>query len=268
MMGGKTKAEKPAPRAGPDLLGQAQDLIYDAWEYADPMKRAAMARKSLKISADCADAYVLLAEAAAAPAKALELYRKGVEAGERALGKEAFENDAGHFWGILQTRPYMRARAGLAQSLWDHGRHDDALAHYRDLLRLNPNDNQGIRYVLAARLLELGRDHELAALLKEHEDDGRAFMIWTRALFVFRTDGDGPKSRRALAQALESNPHVPAYLLGDKPIPRELPDYTGLGDESEAMCWVAENIKAWEATSGGLAWLAERINPEKPPLLN
>ncbi len=267
-MGGKTKAGKPRPRPDRDLLGQAQDLIYEAWEYADPMKRATMARKALKISSDCADAYVLLAEAAAAPAKALELYGKGVEAGERALGKQAFENDAGHFWGILETRPYMRARAGLAQSLWDHGRHDDALAHWRELLRLNPNDNQGIRYVLAARLLELGRDRELGALVKEHRDDGRAFMIWTGALFAFRTQGDSPKSRRALAQALESNPHVPAYLLGDKPIPRELPEYTGLGDESEAMCWAAENIKAWQATSGALAWLAERINTEKPPLLN
>jgi hypothetical protein len=220
MMDGKTKAGRPGPRAGRDLLGQAQDLIYDAWEYADPMKRATMARKALKISGDCADAYVLLAEAAA-PAKALELYRKGVEAGERALGKQAFGEEAGHFWGILETRPYMRAR-----------------------------------------------DRELAALLKEHEHDGRAFMIWTRALFAFRTDGDSPKSRRALAQALESNPHVPAYLLGHKPIPRELPDYTGLGDESEAMCWAAENIKAWQTTNGALAWLAERINSERPPLLN
>jgi tetratricopeptide (TPR) repeat protein len=136
---------------------------------------------------------------------------------------------------------------------------DPALAHWRGLLRLNPNDNQGVRYILAARLLELGRDRELAALLKEHQDDGRAFMIWTRALFAFRTEGDNSKSRRALARALASNPHVPAYLLGAKPIPDELPDYTGLGDESEAMCWAAENIKAW---------LAARTGAAKPALLN
>lgn len=267
-MSANTKSPKPSPRRGRDLLGAAQDIIYDAWEYRDPMRRAALARKALKLCADCADAYVLLAEAAPTPAKALHLYRQGVNAGERALGKEDFESDAGHFWGILETRPYMRARAGLAQSLWDYGSHDEALAHWRDLLRLNPNDNQGIRYVLAARLLELGRDRELAVLLKEHQDDGRAFMIWTRALFAFRAEGDSPKSRRALARALHSNPHVPAYLLGDKPIPRELPDYTGLGDESEAMCWAAENFKAWHTTNGALAWLAQRTGAKKPSLLN
>jgi tetratricopeptide (TPR) repeat protein len=217
-------SRKPTPSgSGPhnamDLLHEAQDLIYDAWELADPAKRSRLARKALKISADCADAYVLLAEAAITLPGALEFYRQGVEAGERALGKEAFEKNVGHFWGILETRPYMRARAGLAQCLWDRGTHDEALDHWRDLLRLNPNDNQGIRYVLAARLLELGRDRELAALLKEHRDDGRAYMIWTRALFAFRTQGDNSKSRRALADALESNPHVPAYLLGHKPLP-------------------------------------------------
>jgi hypothetical protein len=30
-----------------------------------------------------------------------------VAAGERSLGPKAFEEDAGHFWGILETRPYM-----------------------------------------------------------------------------------------------------------------------------------------------------------------
>jgi tetratricopeptide (TPR) repeat protein len=99
----------------------------------------------------------------------------------------------------------MRARAGLALSLWADGQHDEAIAHWRAVLILNPNDNQGIRYVLAARLLEGGRDHELTVLLKEHRDDGRAYLIWTNALLLFRTQGDIAKSRRALAEALESN---------------------------------------------------------------
>ena len=268
-----TMSEKSTPgrsdrRSARDLLDQAQDLIYDAWENDNPAMCVALARKALTISPDCADAYVLLAEVAVTPAQAWEFYREGVEAGERALGKEAFEEGVGHFWGILETRPYMRARAGLAQCLWDCATHDEALAHWRDLLRLNPNDNQGIRYVLAARLLELGRDRELAALLKEHHDDGRAYMIWTRALFAFRTQGDNSKSRRALADALESNPHVLAYLLGHKPLPRVLPDSTGLGDESEAICLAVENIKAWQTTEGALAWLAQRLDAGKPRLLH
>jgi tetratricopeptide (TPR) repeat protein len=267
-MTGKTKPAKPGPRGGRDLLGQAQEMIYDAWEIADPIKRAALARKALKLSPDCAEAYVLLAEAASAPAKVLEFYRKGVEAGERALGRQTFEDEVGHFWGILETRPYMRARAGLALSLWARGQHDEAIAHWRAMVILNPNDNQGVRYVLAARLLEGGRDRELEVLLKQHQDDGRTYLIWANALLLFRTHGDDAKSHRALVDALASNPYVPPYLLGQKPIPHELPDYTGFGDETEAMCLAAENIKAWKSTQGALAWLAQGIAPAKPTLLN
>jgi len=81
-MGGKDKSRKAVPSAGGNPLREAQDLIYDAWEMADLKSCLALARRALKISPDCADAYVLLAEAARTRAKALELYRKGVEAGD------------------------------------------------------------------------------------------------------------------------------------------------------------------------------------------
>ena len=255
----RTKAGASGRRARQDLLDQAQELIYDAWESSDRERRVALAHKAVSISPDCADAYVLLAVETAALDKAVELYRKGVEAGERALGEDAFESDAGEFWGILETRPYMRARAGLALCLWDRGQFEEALTHLRDLLKLNHDDNQGIRYILAARLLELGRDDELAEHLNAHEEDGSAFFTWTRALLAFRRSGDNPWSRRALADALNANSHVPDYLLGHKPLAEELPGFTGIGDESEAMYWVTENIKAWRNTNGALAWLAARL---------
>jgi hypothetical protein len=97
-------------------VDDAQEMMYDAWE-ASGAARVALARAALDISPLCADAYVLLAEEdARSQPDALALYRQGVEAGERALGNE-FEELSGHFWGFLQTRPYMRARAGLAMTL-------------------------------------------------------------------------------------------------------------------------------------------------------
>lgn len=114
---------------------QAQELIYRAWESGSRRQRERLAHQALEIYPDCADAYVLLAEnSAKAPEEARELYRKGVEAGERSLGPEAFEEDAGHFWGIVETRPYMRARQGLAQVLWTLGDPDAAAEHYRQML--------------------------------------------------------------------------------------------------------------------------------------
>ena len=111
---------------------------------------------------------------------------RAVDAGEPALGPEAFEEDVGQFWGILETRPYMRARAGLAQCLWQLGRRKESVEHYQELLRLNPNDNQGIRYLLAACLLELGRDSELNELIERYDEDGSPFWMYLQALAKFR----------------------------------------------------------------------------------
>src|SRR6185312_821671 len=125
---------------------------------------------------------VLLAEHARRRKETLRRYEQGVAAGERALGTHAFQRDVGHFWGILETRPYMRARLGLAHSLWTTGRRDEAVRHLQDMLRLNPNDNQGIRYTLAGFLLFLDRDDELAKLLAQYPDEGSATWAYTHAL--------------------------------------------------------------------------------------
>lgn len=234
----------------------AQDLVYQAWE-TQGAQRIRLARKALEVWPDCADAYVILAEAAATHEEKRKLYAAGVAAGERAVGRRAFKEDVGHFWWVFETRPYMRARAGLASVLWSTGETEEALAHLRDLLRLNPGDNQGVRYVLLGCLLELGRDDEAWELL-HHPDyaaDSLASWLYARALLTFKRQGDGPEAKTALADALESNLHLPAYLLGRKRMPEAPPRYITLGGESEAVSCAWEQSAAWHNAPGALDWL-------------
>ena len=248
-----------------EAMSQAQDLMYEAWESSSPDDRVALARKALELSPDCADAYVLLAdETANFYADAIDLYRKGVEAGERALGKRVFEEDAGHFWGLFETRPYMRARAGLAQCLWEAGRCPEAVQHYWDLLRLNPDDNQGLRDLLLPHLIEMGRDWEAEKLFQVYKDDGMAVWLYSRALLDFRAQGDKPKARKALKGALRENPHVPAYLLGLKRLPQWPPGLYGFGDANEAVLYAQGSKKAWKKTPEALEWLAAQADLPAP----
>ena len=53
----------------------------------------------------------------------------------------------------------------MASALLKLGDVDGAIDHFRDMLRLNPNDNQGIRYTLLGCLLERGDDGALKELL-------------------------------------------------------------------------------------------------------
>ena len=97
---GMLSSEDPFEASSRTPLRKAQDLIYDAWD-SSGKRRVELARKALEISGDCADAYVLLAEETArSQEEAKNLYEKGVMAGERAIGRQMFRDDAGHFGGF------------------------------------------------------------------------------------------------------------------------------------------------------------------------
>ena len=244
-------------------IDAAQQVMYDAWDETRHGRRVALARKALTVSPLCADAYVLLAEEEAQSVEdALAYYQKGVEAGERALGPEGFEEYAGHFWGFLETRPYMRAREGLAAALWRLDRHQEALEHYGEMLDLNPNDNQGIRYVLAGHLLARNDVDALKALLKRYEDDASAAWLYTQTLLAFR-DGD-PNAGHLAEEAWRANGHVPGALSGANPPVVSQDGYITLGGEDEAAHYAEENGGAWRATPGSIEWLVKATAELKP----
>jgi hypothetical protein len=82
----------------------------------------------------------------------------------------AFETSVGHFWGIVSTRDYMRARFALAgEHLLLLGTLDgvrEALEHMRDMLRLCRGDNLGLRQLMPAIMLRLDLDQECYDFVK------------------------------------------------------------------------------------------------------
>jgi tetratricopeptide (TPR) repeat protein len=235
-------------------LDQAQELIWQAAEAA-PRDRLRLTQQALAICPDCADAYTMQAELAPSLPAARDLYLAAVAAAERALEPDIFTTHAGHFWGVTQTRPYMRARAGLAQVLWLLGERAAAIAHYQDLIRLNPHDNQGLRYDLARWLMLTNDTAGFTALMDQYDDAG-ADWLYTKALWLFRTKARA-KATRALKEALAANGFVPAYLLGAKALPRTMPAYVGMGDANEAISYVAAAMEEWDTTPGAIEWLVK-----------
>ena len=60
----------------------------------------------------------------------------------------------------------------------------------------------------------------------------------------------GKRAQRMLSRALETNPYVPAYLLGARPLPDEMPDLFALGSEEEAVIYVGD-LRCLLAPRGG-----------------
>jgi len=90
---------------------------------------------------------------------------------------DVFTSSVGHFWGIHDTRDYMRARYRLIEATLEIKTFDavkSALDHTMDILRLNRSDNMGVRNMVPAMLLRLGRDQECYDFVKWYETMGQA----------------------------------------------------------------------------------------------
>jgi tetratricopeptide (TPR) repeat protein len=247
------KGKKPSAKINRKAERAAQELIYDAWEEGKRSERIRLAKKAITIFPDCADAYNLLAQDAA---KSLEeagkYYEQGMEAGRRALGEKIFKDSSGHFWGMMETRPYMRSCAGLMQCLWDEGKHDAAISQAKKMLTLNHNDNQGIRYILISYLANLERYDELDKFMNKGDYNGDCMAEWlyTRALLSFVKNGASKKAEKELAAALQRNVHVPKYLTGEKPILLCRRQYQRLGN-STGCAYLAYSTESGKMVAKG-----------------
>ena len=183
-------AARAAAKAGRMTLPlkRAQELAWKAMQAHDAERQIELAEKALQLSEDCTDAYIVLARFVADGRQSLELLEQGLAAAERVLGPQLASLRIGDYWLVAETRPYMRVRLGLAECLWSLGRPEEAVEHLQDMLRLNPGDNQGARYLLAAHLLELGRDADFDRLDKNY-DEPSAFLMFSKLLREFRRSG-------------------------------------------------------------------------------
>jgi len=254
-------------RSRDDAIAKAQDVMLRSVGSTTSRSRIALAHKALTISPLCADAYNLLAAEAATPTEERDLYARGLDAGELALGPEGFEEYDGHFWGFLETRPYMRARHGLALALLQLGEEEEAMKHFRAMLKLNPGDNQGIRYLLLGCLLKRDDIAAVKELLAAYEDEWSAYWLYTRALLAFR-EGHAPEQQavRLVQDAWSANQHVPAILAGAEPAVTSRSGYITMGGSDEATDYVRDCGPAWRQTPGAVAWLNRHVAalPKKP----
>jgi hypothetical protein len=132
------------------------------------------------------------------------------------------------------------------------------------MLELNPGDNQGVRYLLLAALLQRGLNDDAGALLSEHDGDPQALWPYGRLLWQFRIEGGTARTRVAFDAAIRANPCALSYLLGPDPIPFDRPPHFALGSREEAA-YVADTLTdAFAATAPG--WLAAqpRRSPSRP----
>lgn len=197
--------------------------------------------EALEKDPHCIEAKMTLALAASESIEeAILRIKTAIVEHEDYWGREYMEEHRGHFWGVVDTRPYMMARAQLVQLYGIAGFFVLAAREAEEMLELNPSDNQGIRDPLRGFYLALNRLDALKALNAKYEDGAFATPAWSVALGLF-LEGKQKQAEKAAAKAHAANPHVLDLLAGRKAPPEERPAMYSLGSPEEAyLC--AENL--------------------------
>ena len=239
-----------------DKKGRSQDLVFEAYE--QPVtKGKELIKQALELDPNNADAYNYLASIEKDIDGAIKMFEKAIKAGEKTLGKKFFKEEKGYFWGMIETRPFMRAKAGLADCLYAKKEVDKAIEIYEEMLELNPNDNQGIRYLLSTLLLSKNDLTKFQSFIENSEEEDCAVWNYNNALYQFKKSGKSANSDKELLEAYKSNEYVIDYMLGVKEMPKEQPQYIGRGDENEAISYVNGAWTVWDKTDEAFDWLYE-----------
>ncbi|TVS10156.1 MAG: hypothetical protein EA419_11370 [Wenzhouxiangella sp.] len=179
--------------------------------------------------------------------------------GERAwtvLERVLAERRAGDVlleWGFADNRPALSALVkGLLPLLELEPVPELLVERLECLLRLNPDDNQGLRSLLCRVLMESGRFDQARALCERYPEDF-AEMRYNHALVLFAL-GLEDDAAAVLRAAFAQYPKVFDYL--DRPrvvTPEFRPGGISVGGDDEAWLYRNEYRDLWQSL-GALPW--------------
>jgi tetratricopeptide (TPR) repeat protein len=165
------------------------------------------------------------------------------------------EGDVTLPWAYEPNRPALRL---LVESAFDHlDRGDrDTLPMMRKILRLNPNDNHGLRDIVVNQLLLEDQDADALAIIDQYKDDSMPALSFGKVLALYR-QGKLGEAEHALANAIKYGPKILPWLLpARKAKPKAVSEYgIQVGGDEEAWHYREDMREAWAATDGALAWL-------------
>jgi hypothetical protein len=233
----------------------AEELIDDAWEADSEVRQRSLALRALQMDPNLIDGYVILGLTMETDIERMAILREGVRRGKIQWADAMKRSAQSYFWQDIHTRPFMRACKNLALLLWKNVERAEAVDLVKLLYRLNPNDNQGVRYLLMAWLPVLGDWSSFERTLKRSAGEGTTEYLYSACLSAYRS---GTEANNFLTKAMEANPFVPRFLNNAKLQPKntEFADFgVAFGSESEAFEFARMNRDAWSSVLNATKWL-------------
>ncbi|HPX25413.1 MAG TPA: hypothetical protein PLG87_01295 [Treponemataceae bacterium] len=238
---------------------KADDLLALAWETDSVVQKKRLARQAMELNPKNIEAYYVLANAHSSFEKKEEFYLKGISLFKEQYDEEYFKENKGHFWGLLETRDFMRLQADYGFALWENGNREKAVQCLEELLNLNPNDNQGLRYSLVNWYLFLERYADALKIIKDYKED-TACMQYSSLFLAIKQKKTDKEIQKQFDRAVGANPHVIPFLIHLQELPAETADSYGYGDESEAEMYCFDAMELWDNDEDAQKKLIELVD--------
>jgi tetratricopeptide (TPR) repeat protein len=245
------------------LLDEFHDLLdeYESGQLGDKRYLAALDRL-LAQDPDFIDVHAHLAihwHQEGKPKKALDAALLGLSISNRLI-PDGFNGRVE--WAHLDNRPYLRAMHVALLSYVRLRRHKDALALIELMLARNPNDNQGVRYLLGSEALRAG-DHDRARAVFEEEAYGHPPYFYELALY-FMLRNDWVAAATALRRGFAANHYIAEILTGNRdPAPLAIWHGTNLAEPETAHDYIEMYGMLWHRQPHSLAFTRWLFNHPK-----
>ncbi|REG85327.1 tetratricopeptide repeat protein [Algoriphagus antarcticus] len=209
--------------------------------------------EALELDPDCIEAFEFLGNLGDSMPISLAFYEKGVALGDKQFGGKFLEENKGHFWGMHETRSYMRCLQMTAEILGLMGKSEENIATYEKMIELNPSDNQGVRDQLGISLLMVGDLKKFKHYDQLFDFEDGTSSNFNRALAQYKNEGASPETKKLMQIAINSNGYVVAKLNSKKDVVSAPSSYVlGSKDEATGYAFFAQDL--WRNTKGALVW--------------
>ena len=220
-------------------LDDAYEILEEAQNAKTEKEAIKLAKKAYEKSRECFDAILFQCDLEENGIKRMKLLDDGLEFEKSRLTKEKYfdKENIGHFYGIFETRPYIRGLVNKAEYLLEEGKISQAENVCREVLRLNENDNMGARYLLMAIYATLEKENDMLKLYKKYPEEDLEMMFPLFALYYKL--GNDKKAKEYLNRVDKCNSNFVKFFNGTiKESKNVSSGYYSRGDSSEIFMYL------------------------------
>ena len=196
-------------------IAETSDDFFEIALGADSEKEALKyLKKALKLDPYNFDAQSYLIDLTADDfTERVKKYGDAVSKATKHMAEEGYFEDEyiGKFWGVLETRPYMRLRSMYTKLLLVCGRMGQVQRECEELLRLSENDNLGMRHMLMHVYAYFENEEAALALYKKYGDFDEAPIALPLSILYYKK-GNIPKALQYLRKVSKSNKDMKKFL--------------------------------------------------------